>query len=773
MNLRASPNNESGALTTPLENHGSNCLRDHVMLLKMSNSKALTEAFSTINFLWLRRNTPWPMLVKLAVYRFLHLHNFYQIDQDDKINKLVDYLFKEGELSNDPHCRGQMMDRCNKLILSTYHWITMGLLVYNKDNLLVKSAIFQNAWNNQLSIMHIRTNHTDVEQPNNTIASEQHSHIPARMSVLNSVPELFVAVSSPVYKGKDNPSIITSDEPDIKVDLDGPVYLINCHAPQVLSEQSYSSLSNPRIPVAPALEDTLLNKTNDSYHSSASSCHGLPDFGFDVQESQVPPPNKTSVAHAIPWGKAVAGNINFSKDPVCHNYPSEASFLHQLDIFKSAAHLLVSTPNKFSRIVSYEAMVLIWQRDEFTFFNASWSSGFTIDINDDKDLIRARQRIWDGFWMFVDGHHEFTGQNFQVFTNPKLPHVPLVPLKRPMNSTLVFQGHCPRGDEKRLSSDDSNGTARRNSSARSSGQASNENASSSGKGNQRFGQASVPQKLPQLPQRPVGRQRKTNQKTNISQPKSVNAQQSQQQWSRQFRSLTGSEKSVPQLNPLSHGLTQTHTSDFQPNNLDIQPQGKVPITGHVQSTLGRSNSTLNIRKLSTTSTIQPSSTTLLPTNTPTIPRSNHQLTPTIQFRIQLSPTGPFSTPYPKWILGTPGKPPVTIPQLFSWFINITRIDHKQGLDSLTCRLKDAVPVPIVYTVSRNESGSVDGVAVDALAKLRKDIKRECEKAGRLVLGLKKFEIFVGVTVTGDEGGRGEGGVLVKEGVSRPVLGEEW
>lgn len=72
-----------------------------------------------------------------------------------------------------------------------------------------------------------------------------------------------------------------------------------------------------------------------------------------------------------------------------------------------------------------------------------------------------------------------------------------------------------------------------------------------------------------------------------------------------------------------------------------------------------------------------------------------------------------------------------------------------------------MPVPLAYTVSR--TGMVDGV--DAMVKLRTDIVRECENAGRLVMGLEKFEIFV--SITEEENKRKEEEPLGQ------VLGEEW
>lgn len=104
-------------------------------------------------------------MVMMVVYRFLHMRNLYQINQGDHINELVDYIFQNGELPDNQDCRAQMIHRCKKLILSTSKWTSNGILMYNEDNRLVKNAIFQNAWNNQIVIMRNRIKITNKEVP--------------------------------------------------------------------------------------------------------------------------------------------------------------------------------------------------------------------------------------------------------------------------------------------------------------------------------------------------------------------------------------------------------------------------------------------------------------------------------------------------------------------------------------------------------------------------------------------------------------------------------
>ncbi|KAI9645238.1 hypothetical protein NHQ30_005972 [Ciborinia camelliae] len=881
MSLSSSPNNEIGAPPIFVRNYESNCLRDHVMLLEMANTEALKKEFSIIDFLWLRRNAPWPKLVKLAVYRFLHLHDLYQIDQDDKVKNLVDYMFQEGELPNDPHCREQMIHRCNKLILSTSQWKLQGLLEY-KGNLLVKSLIFQNAWNNQLSIMHHRANHFDKEQPKKAIVVEQPNNLPAKILEPDSVPDVSVAMLSPVSEERQHvPKLITSgepdvngqldinDQPDIKVDPDGPPVDLTKESAlvsQVYSEQLYTSLGNPKLLLAPVLEDTPSNITDVMYDGAASFCHGLPDFGLDTQDNEVSPPNGTSVTHATPSDKTVRGKVIFFKDFVRHNCPSEASFRRLMGDFKAAARFLISTPNKFNQLVYREATELIWQSHgqflklwrsftepaqtliEFTFLNTPWLSGFTIDTNIDEDLVRAKQLIWDGFWMFIDGHPEFIDQQrvFRVLARPKLPHLPSVPSKRPIDNSHDIQRPCPQGNEKESSSNGSNERARSISSARSSGQASNDSATSC-EGDRSTNEIPASRKLPTSLKRPRGRPRKTSQQSNIiNQPKPANEllnpaniqqqqqqqqqkQQQKQQWFDQCKSLTVSDILRSQFDTPTSNRSR-RAPNFEPNYLSVQPHGGIPVAESVQYLNRCSVSYMPYKHPSTYQSPQqygypqssapitsqlsivpaqrppfslqsppplsPNSSALpevimapsqarssfanfsppvsshaptFPLSPPISPQSQDPTansgfipTPKIQFRVQIFPNGPFSTPYPKWILGVPGKPPITTPQFFSWFINVTRIGHQHSPDLLTFRLKDAVPIPIIYTVSR--SGDANGI--DALAKLRVDIKRECEIAGRLVMGLERFEIFVSVT---EEGGDGKG----REDGREQVLGEEW
>lgn len=130
-------------------------------------------------------------MVKLVVYRFLHMRNLYQIDQGDQINELVDYIFRNGEFPNNQDCRAQMIHRCKKLILSTSQWISNGILMYNEENRLVKSAAFQNAWNNQIIIMRNRIKITNKKVP----VVEVLNDIPAKVLRFSSS---FQMLNSPI-----------------------------------------------------------------------------------------------------------------------------------------------------------------------------------------------------------------------------------------------------------------------------------------------------------------------------------------------------------------------------------------------------------------------------------------------------------------------------------------------------------------------------------------------------------------------------------------------
>ncbi|KAB8290388.1 hypothetical protein EYC80_010821 [Monilinia laxa] len=620
-----SSNNERAVPPVPKEIYVPNYLRNNLMLIEMQNSKELKEEFSSIDFLWLRRNTPWPKLVQSAVYRYLHFHDLYQIDRDHEVDKLVDYIFQNGELPNDLHCKEQMVHRCKKLILSTSKWAMKGLLGFNKDNRLVKSEMFQNAWNNQLLIMRNRsstTNLANVEQFEDAMAVER-PNSPAKTSEASAVPDLSVEVSSALPKeGQPNAPFVTSPEPepDIKVDPDEPKSLTNEH---------------PKLPLIPVLDDTSSNTVDATYDGPDSYCHGLPNFEFKSQDVQVPPTIPVSLTHVPPSQKIILQNVVFLKDLVCHNYLSETKFLCQKVRFEASAHLLIPAANSINRFATYSAIVLCWQSDdqflrfwrslidpnytliEFTFSSAPWLSGFTIDTNNDGDLTKARQHIWDGFWIFIDIESRSLKPNFRILAKPKLPYLLSVPSKRPTDSTHDLQRPCPRGKEKEPRSKKTN--EGEISSPRSDGHVRNGSAAPCER-SQSIGQTSIAQNLPTSSKRPVAHPRVVSQQSSIA---------------------------------------------LSPANAQINP-----------------------------------------------PNVKQQ----------------------QW-----SRP-----------------------ESLTLRLKDAVPVPITYTISR--SGSVDGV--DRLAKLRAVIKRECANAGRLIMGLEKFEIFIGVTEEGRE-------IQGMEEESNQIMGEEW
>ncbi|QSZ36475.1 hypothetical protein DSL72_006354 [Monilinia vaccinii-corymbosi] len=845
MDLVPSSNNERVASSILKEIHGPNYLRDNVMLLEMPNSKALKEEFSSIDFLWLRRNAPWPKLVKSAVYRFLHLHNLYQVDRDDEVKKLVDYIFQEGGLQNDRHCREQMVHRCRKLILSTSQWTRTGLLVFDKDNRLVKSAIFQNAWNNQILIMSIRNltsncgnteqleDSVAVEGPNSptkvllpSISSDIQLTLPL-VSEAKATPDLFVEVSSPVSERQLNATFAPDEvEPEIKVDPDGPMSLNN---------------ERPEFPPTLVLDDATSNVA-DVPHSPASYCHGLPDFGFDIP---------ASTTQVTPSPKSTIRNVEFLKNIIQHNYPSEAMFLCQRIRFEASAYLLVHATNESKRITSYSAVVLMWQSDaeflrfwrslfkpcyaliEFKFSSAPWLSGFTIDVNTDDGITKARQHIWDGFWIFIDRESKFANPKFNIIAKPKLPYLPSVSSKRSIatDGTHNLKRPCPRGGEKESSLSCTKESAV--SPPRSGNHASNGNTASCEGGRSLTGS----------PKRPVRRPRNAKKQRSILpapsnapiNPVDLHQQQQQQQQRRSHQCLStivaGDLRS--QFNLPSGRSTDDLTFETQPNHLNLQPQVTIPLTGTIQFLHARSDAGLPnthpglpnthpnpyqhlqqyaytqsssriapqrplfsvnypaqlsqnpfLRDLAMAASQMHPSLANCPQQVsshpapsplpPPISPQSHDLTadsicklkpiPTIQFRIQLSLNGPFSTPYPKSILGVPGNPPLTTAQLFSWFVNETRMGYHHRLDSLIFRLKDAVPAPVSYTVSRSGHGGGDGA--DAIAKLRADLRRECENAGRLVMGLEVFEVFVGMVT---EEGSG------MEGMTRrnQILGEAW
>ncbi|KAM0177113.1 hypothetical protein ACHAPF_004469 [Botrytis cinerea] len=911
MTLSAISNNK-GKFPRSVELHQPDCLRLHVMLLEIPDTELLKEEFSTIDFLWLRRNSPWPNMVMMVVYRFLHMRNLYQINQGDHINELVDYIFQNGELPDNQDCRAQMIHRCKKLILSTSKWTSNGILMYNEDNRLVKNAIFQNAWNNQIVIMRNRIKITNKEVP----LVEVPNDIPAKVSEPNTaMTEVSVAALSPLLEGRQNSSgMITATEPLIKVDPDGPVDLVEeikaasrvksepLDSEQVQSAQSYKLSGNPKSPMVPVLRDASLNVTDGTYYCSASYCDGLPNLESDTPDSHVPPLDTTSISQSSPSRNDNKAEVIFLKDSKHINYSSEALLSHHTQKFKACAQVTVFTPNKFDRKVVRDAMSLIWKSNDelvlfwksvalqtstiikITFPDADWLPGVTVDINSDDDLLRARQIIWNSFWIFIGKQPETIVSIFNIYAAPEEPQLSVVPSKRQRNSIPDNPISVHQEDG---TSPYSNDAAFRNYMAKMGSQRSGKN-SVPREGSQSIGQVPMSPKSIPLLKRPAKRPRLIEQQqsttahtevgTTRSNPILLEQQVQQQIPQHQITQQQMPQQKIPQYqtHQQEHGprpiqsLASSHilgsaynpqpqqfiqAQPFQPSSIHTQPHtgtlltetsvfhhepnnSFAPYAHQISPRMNRfpRSQTLSVMSPAPTTTQEDVPYQRIPrmpaspltasyqhtpyTHAPAlmsppetmarsqrssfsahyspqmpIPRLNHHTptfnhpafpqlppiipqshgfptyppsnpiptpTPTIQLRIQLQPNGPFSAPYPKHILGIRGKPGVTTSQFFTWFIAKTHHPSPgKNIDSLTFRFKDAVPVPLAYTVSR--TGMVDGV--DAMVKLRTDIVRECENAGRLVMGLEKFEIFV--SITEEENKRKEEEPLGQ------VLGEEW
>ncbi|KAF7914089.1 uncharacterized protein EAF01_000495 [Botrytis porri] len=843
MNLSAISNDRDGSPGS-MEPHRPNCLRLHVMLLEMPNNELLKEEFSTIDFLWLRRNIPWPNMVKLVVYRFLHMHNLYQIDQDDEINELVDYIFRNGELPNNQDCRAQMIHRCKKLILLTSQWTSNGILMYNEKNRLVKSAIFQNAWNNQIIIMRNRIKPTNKEVP----VVEVPNDIPAKVLESNSViTEVSVAAPSPSLEGRQNSSeMITTTEPLIKVDPDGPVELVD--EIKTVSRVKLEPLDSEQVQAV--LKDTSL-------HS-------------DIPDSQVPPLDTTSIPQSSPSRDGTMAEVIFLKDSKRINYSSEALLSQHTQKFKACAQINVLTPNKVGRKIVRDAMSLIWDSNhelvlfwksvalrtstiiKITFPDAVWLPGVTVDINSGDDLLRVRQIIWNSFWIFVAKQPETIVSTFNINAIPQNPQLSVALSKRQRNSIPddSVSIHQENGTSPR--SNDAYDVAFRNCMAKISSQRSYDN-SISRDGSQSIGQVPIsPKSLPLL-KRPAKRPRLIEQhpqqlKQNLQLQRQIPYLRNDR-YNRRYHNSRHISRSMgrAQFNHLQ-GLTfwdllpSTETAVFhhEPNNsfasyayqasrtnhsprsYTLPAMSPPPTTNHENmrsqriprtaastltssyqhspyahgsalmsppETMARSHrspysahhpppmpaprlnnhtQTSNHPALPLSPPITPHSHHFppYPPSNP-IPNPNQTPTPTIQFRIQLQPHGPFSAPYPKSIHGIPGKPAITTSQFFTSFVANTSPTPRKTPNSLTFRLKDAVLFPIAYTISRTGAvdGDKDGDGIDALVKLRADIKRECENAGRLVMGLEKFEIYVSITEETDERNEVE--------LPAQVLGEEW
>ncbi|TEY59183.1 hypothetical protein BOTCAL_0196g00070 [Botryotinia calthae] len=928
--------NNNGEFPRSVELHQPNCLRLHVMLLEIPDTELLKEEFSTIDLLWLRRNSPWPNMVMMVVYRFLHMRNLYQINQGDQINELVDYIFQNGKLPNNQDCRAQMIHRCKKLILSTSKWTSNGILMYSEDNRLVKNAIFQTAWNNQIIIMRNRIKITNkevhlVEVPND---------IPAKVSEPNTVmTDVSVAALNPSLEGRQNSSeMITATEPLIKVDPDGPVDLVEeiktasrvklepLDSEQVQSAKPYNLSGNPKSPMVPVLRDASLNVTDGTYYCSASYCDGLPNLESDTPDSHVPPLDTNSISQQSLPRNDIKAEVIFLKDSKHINYSSEALLSHHTQKFKACAQVTVFTPNKVDRKVVRDAMSLIWESNDelvlfwksvalqtstiikITFPDADWLPGVTVDINSDEDLLRARQIIWNNFWIFIDKQPETIVSIFNINANPEESQLSVVPSKRQRNSIPDDPISVHQEDGTSPYSNDAYDIAFRNCMAKIGSQRSGEN-SVPREGRHSIGQVPMSSKSIPLLKRPAKRPRLIEQQQQpttsqtevvtttsdpillehqvqhqvqhqipqhqilqqpipqhqipqqqIPQQKIPQYQTHQQEHDpRPIKSLASSHILGSAYNPQPQQFIQAQP--FQPSIIHTQPRASVPLTetsvfhhepnnsfasyahqisprtnrfphsqtlpvmspaptttqedvpyqriprmtasplatsyqhtpynhapaliSHPETMAGSQRSsfsahyspqmpiprlnhhtpTFNHPAFPPPPSIIPQShcfPTYAPSNPTPTPTPNPTPTPTIQLRIQLQPNGPFSAPYPKYILGIRGKPGVTTSQFFTWFIAKTHNPSPgKNIDSLTFRFKDAVPVPLSYTISR--TGMVD--EVDAMVKLRTDIVRECENAGRLVMGLEKFEIFVSIT---EEGSNGKDVELLGQ-----VSGEEW
>lgn len=700
------------------------------------------------------------------------------------------------------------------------------------------------------------------------------------------ITEVSVAAPSPLLVGRQNSTeMITTTEPLIKVDPDEPVELVDEN--KTVSRVKLETLDLEQ--AQPVLEDTSPNVTDETYHLSASYCHGLPNFEPDIPDSQVPPPRATSISQSSPSRNGIMAGVIFLKDSKRINYSSEALLSQHIQKFKACTQIIVPTPNQAGRKVVHDAMSLIWDSNhdlvlfwksvalrtctiiKITFPDAAWLPGVTVDINSDDDLLRARQIIWNNFWTFIAKQPETIVLTFNINATPESPQLSVALSTRQRNSIPNDAISVHQEDGLGPCSNDAYDVAKIGS------QRSYDNSVPC-EGSQSNGQLPMsPESFPLL-KRPAKRPRLKEQQPTTTQAELANTtsdpilaeQQIQPQMPQQkmpqrqthqqeegphlIRSLAGSHilgsahhpqsqrfiqaqplqsnsihtqplTSLPSIqtvvfnhepnnsfasyanqasprtnhSPRSQTLpamppapTTTHenmpsqripripastlTSPYQyppynhasapmsPPEAMARPQ-RSPYSAHNPPAmpvprLSHYTPTFNHPTLPQSSPITPQS-HRFPTYPPSNPTPTPTPTPTIQFRIQLQPNGPFSSPYPKSILGTPGKPTITTSQFFTSFTANTSPIPGGNPDSLTFRLKDAVPVPIAYTVSR--SGTVD--RVDALVKLRADIKGECENAGRLVMGLEKFEIYISIT---------EGSIKEKEAeLPGQVLGGEW
>ncbi|TGO50973.1 hypothetical protein BOTNAR_0373g00050 [Botryotinia narcissicola] len=729
--------NHKGGSPMSMESNQPN-LRLHVMLLEMPNKQSLAK--------------------------------YGQIDQGDQINEPVDYILRNGELPNNQDCRAQMIHRCKKLILSTSQWTSNGILMYNEENRLVKSAIFQNAWNNQIIILRNRINMTNKDVP----VVEVPNDIPAKVSESN-------------------------------IDPDEPMKLVDEN--KTVSRVELEHLDSEK--ARPVLGDTPLNVTDKTYHFSASYCHGLPNFESDIPDSQVPSLDTASSSQSSSSRNDIMAEVIFLKDSKRINYSSEALLSNHTQKFKACAEITVLTPNKVRRKVFRDAMSMIWDSIhdlvlfwksvalrastiiKITFPDAAWLPGVTVDINSDDDLLKARQTIWNGFWIFIAKQPETLVSTFNINATPESPQVSVALSKRQRNSIPNDAISIHQKDGLSPCSSDAYDVAFRNYMAKIGSQRSYD-SSIPCEGSPSIGQVPMsPKSLPLL-KRPAKRPRLTEQQPTTTQTELSNTTSDpilakQQMPQRQIHQIHQQEQGPHPILSLaeSHILGSAYhpqsqrfiqAQPLQPNSIHTQPRTSLPLietaafhhepnnslASYAYQASPRTNHSPRSQTLSAMSPaptayheIMPSqciprmptpthtssyqyppythaSAPMSPPETmarsqylplaahnpppmpiprlnhhtptfndsalpqsppitpyshrfPTYPSSNPTLTPapTIQFRIQLQPNGPFSPPYPKSILGTPGKLATTTSQFFTSFTANTSPIPGGNPDSLT------------------------------------------------------------------------------------------
>lgn len=106
--------------------------------------------------------------------------------------------------------------------------------------------------------------------------------------------------------------------------------------------------------------------------------------------------------------------------------------------------------------------------------------------------------------------------------------------------------------------------------------------------------------------------------------------------------------------------------------------------------------------------------------------------PEITIRLQIDGTGKYSSPYPKSVL----RPKITTTEFFSWFATQTGHTQPHGPQFLKFTFKDAMPVP---TSTEIQIGNEDHFGY-----MRRDVKMQCEKARKWMVGLREFGVLVSV-----------------------------